>query len=164
MTIRAAVYPGSFDPPTLGHLDIVARAARLFDRLIVGVFTNAAKSPLFTLDERLRLLRREVAEVPGSIDVVACEGLLVDFAREQGARAIVRGLRSAADFDYEARMTGMNRALDPTIETVFLTAEPGLAPIASSLVKQVARGGGDVHRFVSPGVASDMAAKLGREG
>lgn len=159
---RTALYPGTFDPPTLGHLDIIGRAAGLFDRLVVGVFTNAAKAPLFDLEERLAIVRREVAALPGAIDVAACEGLLVDFARAQGAQAIVRGLRSGADFDYEARMTGMNRALAPDIDTIFLVAEPALQPIASSLVKEVARGGGDVHRFVTRAVAGDIAARLGR--
>lgn len=159
---RIAVYPGSFDPPTLGHLDIIARAAALFDRLVVGVFTNASKAPLFTLDERLAILTREVADLPGTIEVVSCTGLLVDFAAAHGAQAIVRGLRSATDFDYEAQMTGMNRALAPQIDTIFLLAEAGLQPIASSLVKEVAKAGGDIHRFVSPGVASDVAARLGR--
>ena len=159
---RVAVYPGTFDPPTLGHLDIIGRAASLFDKLIVGVFTNSSKAPLFTLEERLAILVREVADLPGAIGVLACGGLLVDFARTHGAQAIVRGLRSGSDFDYEAQMTGMNRAMAPDIDTVFLVAEPGLAPIASSLVKDVARGGGDVHRFVSAGVARDIAAKLGR--
>lgn len=158
---RVAVYPGTFDPPTLGHLDIVARAARLFDRLIVGVFTNPAKSPLFDLDERLAILSREVAGL-GQVEVVAARGLLVDLARAHNAGAIVRGLRSGTDFDYEEQMAGMNRALDGSIDTVFLVADPVLRPIASSLVKQVARGGGDVHRFVTPAVAGNIAAKLVR--
>lgn len=161
---RVAIYPGTFDPPTLGHLDIIKRAALLFDRLVVGVFTNASKSPMFSLDERLAIVAREVATLPGSIEVVACEGLLVDFAHAHGAQAIVRGLRSGTDFDYEAQMTGMNRALAPDIDTIFLVAEPALQPIASSLVKEVARGGGSVHRFVTERVADDIAAKLGPVG
>ena len=158
---RIAVYPGTFDPPTLGHMDIIARAAVLFDRLVVGVFTNASKNPLFTLDERLAMLARETAALPGDIAVVSCSGLLVDFAAVHGACAIVRGLRSATDFDYEAQMTGMNRALAPTIDTVFLVAEASLQPISSTLVKEIARGGGGIARFVTPGVAGDMAGRIG---
>jgi pantetheine-phosphate adenylyltransferase len=161
MSERIGVYPGSFDPPTLGHIDIITRAALLFDRLIVGVFTNAAKAPLFTLDERLALVEREVAALPGTIEVKACSGLLVDIARDLGAQAIVRGLRSGTDFDYEAQMTGMNRALAPGIDTIFLIGEPALQPIASSLVKEVARSGGAIHRFVTPRVAEAVASKLG---
>jgi pantetheine-phosphate adenylyltransferase len=132
---KVGVYPGSFDPPTLGHLDIISRAALLFDRLVVAVFTNAAKAPLFSLDERLAILAREVAGLPGKIELVLCSGLLVDIARDHGAQTIVRGLRSGTDFDYEAQMTGMNRAIAPGIDTIFLMAEPALQPIASSLVK-----------------------------
>jgi pantetheine-phosphate adenylyltransferase len=159
-TARIGIYPGSFDPPTLGHLDIIARAALLFDRLVIGVFTNAAKAPLFTLDERIAILGREVAALPGEIELVACSGLLVDIARDHGAQTIVRGLRSGTDYDYEAQMTGMNRAIAPGIDTIFLIAEPALQPIASSLVKDVARGGGAIHRFVTPAVAEAVAAKL----
>lgn len=157
---RIGIYPGTFDPPTLGHLDIIGRAARLVDRLVVGVFTNASKSPLFGLDERLAIMSREVAGLPGTIEVTACSGLLVDFARQAGAQAIVRGLRSGTDFDYEAQMAGMNAMLAGEIETIFLVAAPALQPIASSLVKEVARGGGDISGFVTPAVAADVAARL----
>ena len=160
MSAKIGIYPGSFDPPTLGHLDIIARAAALFDRLVVGVFTNAAKAPLFSLDERLEILGREIESLPGRIQIVSCSGLLVDIARDNGAQTIVRGLRSGTDFDYEAQMTGMNRAIAPGIDTIFLMAEPALQPIASSLVKDVARGGGAIHRFVTPAVAEAVAAKL----
>jgi pantetheine-phosphate adenylyltransferase len=159
--IHSVVYAGTFDPPTLGHLDIILRAAALFDRVVVGVFTNVAKTPMFTLEERLAIVRREVTGMAGTIEVVAGEGLLIDFAAQQGAQAVVRGLRSGTDYDYEAQMTGMNRMMTPDIDTVFLLADAALQPIASSLVKDVARNGGDIHRFVSPAVASDMAAKLG---
>jgi pantetheine-phosphate adenylyltransferase len=126
---RVAVYPGTFDPPTLGHMDIIGRAATLFDRLVVGVFTNAAKSPLFSIEERLELLKRETAGLPGGVNVVACSGLLVNVAATVGANAIVRGLRSGTDFDYEAPMAGMNRQLAPAIDTVFLVAAPSLPAI-----------------------------------
>lgn len=159
---RTAIYPGTFDPLTLGHLDIIGRAAALFDRLIVGVFTNAAKSPLFTLEERLAILKRETAALPGTIEVIACSGLLVDAAGKAGASAIVRGLRSGTDFDYEAPMAGMNRQLAPTIDTVFLVAAPALQPISSTLVKEIARGGGDIAAFVTPAVAQETLARLGR--
>ena len=153
---RTGVYAGTFDPPTLGHLDIIARATRLFDRLVVGVATNPAKHPLFTLAERLDLLSAECA----GAEVRPFEGLLVDFARAVGAGAVVRGLRSGTDYDYEAQMAGMNGAMAPEVETVFLVARPALQPIASSLVKQIAGSGGDYARFLSPGVARAVAAKL----
>ena len=156
-----AVYSGTFDPPTLGHLDIMARAGRLFDRLVIGIFSNSAKAPLFTRDERMAMLTREVAGLSGNIEVQACDGLIVDFCRTTGATVIVRGLRNATDLDYEGQMAGMNHMLDKQIETVFLLADPALQPIASSLVKDVARNGGDIRSFVSAGVAADVAAKLG---
>ncbi|WP_174273695.1 pantetheine-phosphate adenylyltransferase [Sphingomonas bacterium] len=158
--MHTAVYSGTFDPPTLGHLDIIARAARLCDRLVIGIFGNSAKTPLFTRDERLEILRREVSEYDHAIEVMACDGLLVDFVRMIGGTTIVRGLRSGTDLDYEAQMAGMNRMLDGGIDTVFLMADPALRPIASSLVKDVARGGGDIGHFVTPGVAADVTAKL----
>ncbi|NIJ07924.1 pantetheine-phosphate adenylyltransferase [Sphingomonas vulcanisoli] len=159
--MKTAVYSGTFDPPTLGHLDIIARAGKVFDRLIVGIFSNSAKSPLFTRDERLAMLRRETAGYDGDIEVQACDGLIVDFCSGVGATIIVRGLRNATDMDYEGQMAGMNHMLDDRIDTVFLLADPALQPIASSLVKDVARSGGDISRFVSAGVAADVAAKLG---
>lgn len=159
--MRTAVYSGTFDPPTLGHMDIIARGAKLFDRVVVGIFANSAKSPLFTRDERLAMLEREVATLPGDIEVRACDGLIVEYARSIGATVIIRGLRSGTDMDYEGSMAGMNHMMDDEIETVFLIADPALQPIASSLVKDVARSGGDIGRFVSAGVAADVAAKLG---
>lgn len=159
---RIAVYPGTFDPPTLGHLDIIARAASLFDRLVVGVFTNASKSPLFGIEERLALVEEAVAGLPGEIVVTTASGLLVDFAAQQGAVGIVRGLRSGTDFDYEVQMTGMNGQLAPGIQTIFLVAEPRLQPISSTLVKEIARGGGDIGAFVTPAIATATLTKLGR--
>lgn len=156
---RTAVYTGTFDPPTLGHLDVIARAAALFDRLVVGVATNPAKDPLFDLATRLAIVRREVAHLP-HVEVAAFEGLAVAFAAAVGAQAIVRGLRNGTDYDYEAGMAGMNRAIAPAIDTVLLAAAPALQPIASSLVKQVAARGGDLSRFVTAAVAADVAARL----
>lgn len=158
---RIAVYPGTFDPPTLGHMDIIGRAAGLFDRLVVGVFTNASKSPLFTVEERLALMERETSALPGRIEVRAATGLLVDFAASVGAIAIVRGLRNASDFDYEAQMAGINGQLAPDVDTVFLVAEPRLQPISSTLVKEIARNGGSIAAFVTPSVAAETKARIG---
>jgi pantetheine-phosphate adenylyltransferase len=158
---RVGVYPGTFDPPTLGHFDIIGRAARLVDRLVVGVTTNPSKSPLFTLDERMALIRDEAAAAGASVEVVPFDRtLLVDFARAHAAAVIVRGLRSGTDFDYELQMAGLNARLAPELETVFLAAAPALQPIASSLVKEIARLGGDVTGFVTPAVRAAMTAKL----
>ncbi|MDO6413761.1 pantetheine-phosphate adenylyltransferase [Sphingomonas sp. BIUV-7] len=159
--MRTAVYPGTFDPPTLGHMDIIGRVAGMFDRLVVGVFTNAAKSPLFTIEERLAIMERETSGLGGRIEVCSAQGLLVDFAASVGAVAIVRGLRNAADFDYEAQMAGINGQLAPDIETIFLVAEPRLQPISSTLVKEIARGGGSIAAFVTPAVAAETNARLG---
>lgn len=154
---RVAVYTGTFDPPTLGHIDIARRALMLADKLVIGVATNSSKSPFFTLEQRVALLQREVAAI-GPVDVRAFEGLAVDFARSVGARVVVRGLRSGTDLDYERPMAAMNAVMAPEIETVFLVASPALAHIASSLVKDVARGGGNVDLFVPPAVAAQIRA------
>ena len=156
--IRVAVYTGSFDPPTLGHIDIVRRAARLFDRLVIGVGANSAKSGLFSADERVALIREETADIAGT-EVQTFGGLAVDFARLVGAQAIVRGLRSGSDLDYESQMAGMNAAMAPEVETIFLVAAPALAPITASLVRDVARAGGDVAKFVSANVARQLQVK-----
>nr|WP_315763877.1 pantetheine-phosphate adenylyltransferase [Sphingomonas sp. Y38-1Y] len=167
MSARTAVYPGTFDPVTLGHMDIIGRAARIVDRLVIGVTTNPSKSPMFTLDERMEMVRREVAELDGEIHVVAFDSLLMDFAEREGADMIVRGLRAVADFEYEYQMAGMNQQLNDRIETVFLMADVSLQPIASRLVKEIALYGGDIGKFVTPDVAADVRArvdKLGRKG
>lgn len=156
---RTGVYTGTFDPLTLGHLDIVRRALRLADRLVIGVATNSAKTPLFTLEERVAIVRRETAAVSPLIEVRAFSGLAVDFARAVGARFVVRGLRNGADLDYEGGMAGMNGMMADEVETVFLAAAPAFAPIASSLVKDVARAGGRVELFVPPQVAADIRAR-----
>lgn len=154
---RVAVYTGTFDPPTLGHIDIARRALTLADKLVIGVATNNAKSPLFTLEQRVALLQQEVAGM-GVVEVRAFEGLAVDFARSVGARMLVRGLRSGTDLDYERPMAAMNTTMAPEVETIFLVASPALAHIASSLVKDVARGGGNVDLFVPPAVAAQIRA------
>ena len=154
------VYPGTFDPITLGHIDIIRRGAHLVDRLVIGVTTNPSKEPMFTVAERLDMVRREVAEIAPNIDVVEFDSLLMDFAEAQGASLILRGLRAVADFEYEYQMAGMNQQLNDDIETVFLMADVSLQPIASRLVKEIARYGGDISKFVTPGVASDVKAKL----
>ena len=151
---RVGVYPGTFDPVTNGHLDIIARAARLVDRLVVGVAVNTGKSPMFGLEERCELVRAEMAPLAGrsgaEIEVVGFEGLLIEFARRHGAAMIVRGLRAVSDFDYEFQMAGMNYRLDSGVETVFLMASERHQFISSRFVKEIARLGGDISSFVPP--------------
>lgn len=149
---RIGLYPGTFDPVTNGHLDVIARAARLLDKLVVGVAVNTGKGPLFTLEERVDLVRAEVAPIVGhdrvAIEVVPFQGLLIQFARDIGAGMIVRGLRAVSDFDYEFQMAGMNYRMAPDVETVFLMASERHQFIASRLVKEVAALGGDISTFV----------------
>jgi pantetheine-phosphate adenylyltransferase len=164
---RIGVYPGTFDPVTLGHMDIIRRGRKLVDRLIVGVTTNAAKSPMFSDEERIEMVKREVAPLGDGIDVVGFDSLLMTFAERQGASTIIRGLRAVADFEYEYQMAGMNQQLNDRIETVFLMADVSLQPIASRLVKEIAIYGGDISKFVTPSVqrdVSDRIAKTGRKG
>lgn len=158
--MKIAVYPGTFDPITLGHLDIVRRGAHLVDKLVIGVTTNPSKEPMFTVEERLAMVRREVAGIPGTIEVVEFASLLMDFAESQNATAILRGLRAVADFEYEFQMAGMNQKLNDEIETVFLMADASLQPIASKLVKEIARFGGAIDKFVTPAVADDVRRHL----
>ena len=157
--LRIGVYPGTFDPMTLGHLDIIRRGVHLVDRLVIGVTTNPSKEPMFTVAERIAMVNRETADVP-SVSVVEFDSLLMDFAEAQGASLILRGLRAVADFEYEYQMAGMNQQLNDRIETVFLMADVSLQPIASRLVKEIARYGGAIDKFVPPAVAADVAAKL----
>ena len=159
---RVGVYPGTFDPLTLGHLDIIRRGAHLVDRLVIGVTTNPSKSPMFSVAERLRMTRREVADMP-SVSVVEFDSLLMDFAEREGASLILRGLRAVADFEYEYQMAGMNQQLNDRIETVFLMADVSLQPIASRLVKEIARYGGAIDKFVPPAVVADVAERLARK-
>lgn len=164
--MRVGVYPGTFDPVTRGHMDIIQRGAKLVDRLVIGVTTNAAKSPMFTTEERLTMVARETADIPG-VSVVGFDSLLMDFAEGQGATTILRGIRGVTDFEYEYQLTGMNRALNDRIDTVFLMAAVELQPIASRLVKEIALYGGCIDKFVSPAVAAEVNAKvsqLGRKG
>lgn len=163
--MRIGLYPGTFDPITLGHLDIIRRGASLVDRLVIGAAINRDKGPLFSLEERVAMIEREtrvVAEETGTeILVHPFENLLIDCARDVGATIIIRGLRAVADFEYEYQMVGMNRALDDSVETVFLMAEARHQAIASKLVKEISRLGGDVSKFVSPAVRDALAAKNG---
>jgi pantetheine-phosphate adenylyltransferase len=165
--MRTGVYPGTFDPITLGHMDIIRRGAHLVDRLVIGVTTNPSKSPMFTVQERMAMVRREIAALEGDIEVVSFDSLLMDFAEREGASLILRGLRAVADFEYEYQMAGMNQQLNDRIETVFLMADVSLQPIASRLVKEIALYGGDVSKFVTPAVAADVAQRVdavGRKG
>ena len=158
--MRTGVYPGTFDPITLGHMDIIRRGAHLVDRLVIGVTTNPSKEPMFTVAERLAMVQREIAELNGNVEVVEFDSLLMDFAEAQGASMILRGLRAVADFEYEYQMAGMNQQLNDNIETVFLMADVSLQPIASRLVKEIARYGGKIDKFVPAAVAADVARHL----
>ncbi len=164
--MRTGVYPGTFDPVTLGHMDIIRRAAHLVDRLVIGVTTNPSKSPMFSVEERLDMVRREVGAVTqgAELSVVSFDSLLMNFAEAQGASMIVRGLRAVADFEYEYQMAGMNQQLNADIETVFLMADVSLQPIASNLVKEIARFGGNIDKFVTPAVAVQVRARVAETG
>ncbi|TCD05113.1 pantetheine-phosphate adenylyltransferase [Erythrobacteraceae bacterium CFH 75059] len=158
---RTGIYPGTFDPVTLGHADIIRRASKLVDRLIVGVTTNPSKQPLFSAAERQDMVRREVGALGlGNVEVQGFDALLVKFARRMNAGILIRGLRAVADFEYEYQMAGMNQQIDHSIETVFLMADVSLQPIASKLVKEIALFGGDIAPFVSPQVAADLIARV----
>ena len=165
---RIGIYPGTFDPITLGHADIIRRGAKLVDRLIIGVTTNPSKNPMFSTDERLAMVTREVAAMGlDAAGVVGFDALLMTFARRQGASVIVRGLRAVADFEYEYQMAGMNQQIADDIETVFLMADVSLQPIASRLVKEIALYGGDIAPFVSDAVRAEVMARVdevGRKG
>ena len=156
-----AVYPGTFDPLTRGHEDLVRRASGLFDKLIVGVADSKNKQPFFSLDERLEIANEVLGHYP-NVQVESFSGLLKDFVRKHEARVIVRGLRAVSDFEYEFQMVGMNRALDASVETVFLMADARRQAIASKLVKEIARLGGDVSKFVTPPVNAALQARFGQ--
>jgi pantetheine-phosphate adenylyltransferase len=163
--MRIGLYPGTFDPITLGHVDIIQRAMALVDRLVIGVAINRDKGPLFSLEERVAMVQAECAAIQaktgGEIVVHPFENLLIDCARDVGASVIVRGLRAVADFEYEFQMVGMNRALDASIETVFMMADARRQAIASKLVKEIARLGGDVSKFVTPPVEAALKRRFG---
>lgn len=166
--MRIGLYPGTFDPLTLGHLDIIRRATHLVDRLVIGVAINHGKGPMFALEERVEMIESECAALmkKTGVEIVAYpfKNLLIDCANDVGASMIVRGLRAVADFEYEYQMVGMNRALDASIETVFLMAEARHQAIASKLVKEIARLNGDVSKFVTPAVREALYTRLGRLG
>lgn len=161
--MRIAVCPGSFDPPTFGHLDIIARAAHIFDTILAAVSENTPKEPLFSLQERLEMLRESVRGL-GKVQCEPFSGLVVDFAKERGAVAIVRGLRAVSDFEYEFKMAAMNRHLSPDVETVFMMTSSNYSFISSSIVKEVASLGGEVSEWVPPHVALRLGQKFPREG
>lgn len=162
--MRVGLYPGTFDPITLGHVDIIRRAAALVDKLVIGVAINRDKGPMFALEDRVAMIEAECAKLSAQtgIEIVAhpFENLLIDCAHDVGAQIIVRGLRAVADFEYEYQMVGMNRVLDSSVETVFLMAEARYQAIASKLVKEIARLGGDVSRFVPAEVNAALKARL----
>ena len=164
--MRIGLYPGTFDPVTLGHTDIIRRAAALVDRLVIGVAINTGKGPLFSLEERVAMVEAECAKVAREtgVEIVAhpFENLLIDCAKDVGAQIIVRGLRAVTDFEYEYQMVGMNRAMDASVETVFLMAEAKYQAIASKLVKEIAKLDGDISKFVSPAVRVQLLERLGK--
>lgn len=165
MATRIGVYPGTFDPVTLGHADIIRRGAKLVDRLIIGVTTNISKNPMFSPEERIAMVKREVAALGiENVEVVGFNALLMKFAEKQKASVIIRGLRAVADFEYEYQMAGMNQQLNASIETVFLMADVSLQPIASKLVKEIALFGGDISRFVSAAVCNDVVERVAVNG
>jgi pantetheine-phosphate adenylyltransferase len=162
---RIGIYPGTFDPITLGHADIIRRGSKLVDRLIIGVTTNPSKDPMFTPEERMDMVRREVAALSlDNVEVVGFNALLMHWAEKMGASVIVRGLRAVADFEYEYQMAGMNQQLSEDIETVFLMADVSLQPIASKLVKEIALFGGEIAPFVSGPVRADVIDRVNRIG
>lgn len=165
MAERIGIYPGTFDPITLGHADIIRRGSKLVDKLIIGVTTNPSKNPMFSTEERFRMVEREIAEMGlGNVVVEGFNALLVKFAQRMGASVLIRGLRAVADFEYEYQMAGMNQQLDDDVETVFLMADVSLQPIASRLVKEIALFGGDISPFVSPAVRDDLIARVEEKG
>ncbi len=165
MSERVGVYPGTFDPITRGHADIIRRGAKLVDRLIIGVTTNPSKNPMFTPEERMAMVEREVAALGiNNVTVVGFNALLMKFAEKQGASVIIRGLRAVADFEYEYQMAGMNQQLSSKVETIFLMADVSLQPIASKLVKEIALFGGDITPFVSSTIRDEVNARVAERG
>lgn len=157
--MKIAVYPGSFDPVTLGHMDIIQRTSQMFDKVIIGVLNNRAKSPLFSVEERVNMLK-EVTNGQPNVEVQSFGGLLIDFVRQNQAQIVVRGLRAITDFEYELQMAQTNRVMAPEVDTVFLTTNLRYSYLSSSIVKEIAAGGGDIAAFVHPLVARRMKEKL----
>lgn len=157
--MKRAIYPGSFDPVTLGHIDVIERASKLFDHLIIGVLNNSAKTPLFSVEERVNMLKEVTKELP-NVEVKCFGGLTVEFAKECGANAVVRGLRAITDFEYELQIAQLNRVIAPEIDTVFLTTNLKYAYLSSSSVKEVAAYGGDISHFVTPHVEEKVHNKF----
>lgn len=159
--MRKVVYPGTFDPITNGHIDLIERACRLFDRVQVAVAASSRKNPLFSLDERVELARTTLAHLP-NVEVCGFDILLVEFVRQQNAQAVLRGLRAVSDFEYEFQLANMNRALAPTMESIFLTPAEHLSYISSSIVREIGMLGGDVSKFVPPPVETALKQKFAR--
>jgi pantetheine-phosphate adenylyltransferase len=161
---RIGIYPGTFDPITLGHIDIILRASKVVDRLVIGVAKNAGKGPLFDTKTRVKMVEQEVGSLNGkglsNVKVQPFENLLIDFAHQCGASVIIRGLRAASDFEYEIQMAAMNYRMDDSLETIFLMATEGTQFISSRFVKEIARLGGDITSFVSPRIAKHLTARL----
>lgn len=158
--MKTAIYPGSFDPVTLGHYDIIERSSKIFDKLIVGVLRNNAKSPLFSVEERVKMLKN-VSSNFSNVEVQSFDGLLIDFVRQNQANVIVRGLRAITDFEYELQLAQMNRVIAPEIDTLFLTTNLKYAYLSSSTVKEVAMYGGDISAFLHPDIAEEVKKKYG---
>jgi pantetheine-phosphate adenylyltransferase len=161
LVMRTVVYPGTFDPITNGHIDLVERACRLFDKVIVAVAASSRKNPLFTLDERVELAQETLSHLP-NVEVCGFDILLVDFVRQKSAQAVLRGLRAVSDFEYEFQLANMNRALEPKMESLFLTPAEHLSYISSSIVREIALLSGDVSKFVAPAVESALVKKFAR--
>lgn len=157
--MQTAVYPGSFDPVTNGHLDIIRRAARIYDKVVVGVLDNTGKNPVFTSEERADMIRESTADMP-NVEVDAFSGLLVDFAKQKNASVIVKGLRTVADFEYEFQMALLNKALDPELETVFLMTDSKYSYISSSMVREMAKFKGDITGFVPVQIINKVTNKF----
>ncbi|MBO4766510.1 MAG: pantetheine-phosphate adenylyltransferase [Lachnospiraceae bacterium] len=157
--MKTGIYAGSFDPITLGHLDIIKRAARITKKLIIAVLNNNAKKPAFSVEERVQLIRKVTKDIPG-VEVMSFSGLTVDFAKEQNANVLVRGLRAVTDFEYELQIAQLNHKLNPDIDTIFLTTSVEYSYLSSSIVKEIASYGGDISQFVPPEVVRDVYDKL----
>ncbi|MBS6954832.1 MAG: pantetheine-phosphate adenylyltransferase [Enterocloster asparagiformis] len=157
--MNKAIYPGSFDPVTLGHLDIIERTSKMFDRVIIGVLNNKSKSPLFSVEERVNMLKEVTSNLP-NVEVQSFEGLLIDFVRKNDARVIVRGLRAITDFEYELQMAQTNRVIAPEVDTIFLTTNLRYSYLSSSIVKEIAEFDGEISAFLHPAVAEKVREKL----